>query len=244
MRQWVGKSRELMSTYDVKNAGRVGTGWVATGFLLTYNIDVELKHIGARIRRAREAKGMSQAKLAALVGVPSQSISAWERGEVVPGAKNILRLAEALGVSVDWLLTGQGRDASAPSDVAWVPVYEGVPAGPPYDPGDPDAVELVPVPRSWAGRVFGVRVRGDSMEPTIKAGDTVIVAVDVAWDDGDVVLVRLDGGEYTLKRLRKRDGVVMLIPDNPSYEPIVVERDRDAGVVGVVVAVLRTLKKI
>lgn len=66
----------------------------------------EYDTLGSRLREARQDVGLSQAQLAAAVDVPQQSISKWERGQD-PSTKALVRLADALGVSIDWL-AGRG----------------------------------------------------------------------------------------------------------------------------------------
>lgn len=65
--------------------------------------------LGARLRAAREAMGWSAAQLAREAGVDSgsQAVRCWERGAYLPSAKCLPGLARALGVTTDWLLTGE-----------------------------------------------------------------------------------------------------------------------------------------
>lgn len=59
---------------------------------------------GERIRRLREARGLSQGQLAEIVGRSRQRISAIERSETLPGDPILADLAEALGCSVHLLI--------------------------------------------------------------------------------------------------------------------------------------------
>lgn len=61
----------------------------------------------ATIRSLREAKGMTQAELAALVGVSDKAVSKWETAKGLPDISLLEPLAGALGVSVAELLSGQ-----------------------------------------------------------------------------------------------------------------------------------------
>ncbi len=208
----------------------------------------QVETIGARIKRAREAKGMSQLRLAREVGVPFQRVSEWERGIVSPSARYLRAIADALSVSIDWLLSGVGP-AETPQNgetgfaLSAVPVYGTVPAGPPYDPGDPGVIDVMGVPAEYSGRdVFGLVVKGDSMAPTLTDGDRVLVARDIRPGDGMVVVVRLNGGEYTVKRMRRQGNLLILSPDNPNFQPIVVSPEDACEIVGVVVEVIRRLR--
>ena len=62
--------------------------------------------IGERISLLRKKSGLSQEKLAELVGVSRQAIGKWESGLSLPGIDNLQELAKVLGVSCDELITG------------------------------------------------------------------------------------------------------------------------------------------
>ena len=64
----------------------------------------ELEAIGARIKRARKKKKLSQADLAALLNLSSAHVSQIERGKTNCSITILRRIAEVLGVSSDWLL--------------------------------------------------------------------------------------------------------------------------------------------
>ena len=71
-----------------------------------------------RLKAARERRGLSQTDLAKLTGLQPSAVSHFETGNRAPSFDNLKRLADALGVSIDYLL---GRDKSP--DVA-TPVAE------------------------------------------------------------------------------------------------------------------------
>lgn len=62
--------------------------------------------IDSRIAKARREKGLTQSRLAQLVGVEPHTVSRWERGQQSPTA-HADKLADALGVSLDWLVRGE-----------------------------------------------------------------------------------------------------------------------------------------
>ena len=68
------------------------------------------------------------------------------------------------------------------------------------------------------GTFFGLKIHGNSMEPRMKEGDTIIIRKQRDAKTGDIVIVSVNGTDATCKRLKKyRDGIE-LIPMNPSYE--------------------------
>ena len=86
------------------------------------------------------------------------------------------------------------------------------------------------------GQFFALRVRGDSMIGAgILENDIVIIRQQSDAVHGEIV-VALIGEEATVKRLWRRDGTVMLMPENPAYEPIV---SPEMSILGVVKAVYR-----
>ncbi len=62
---------------------------------------------GATVKRLRETKGMTQAELAGRIGVSSKAVSKWETGRGLPDITLLEPLANALGVSVMELMSGQ-----------------------------------------------------------------------------------------------------------------------------------------
>ena len=90
----------------------------------------------------------------------------------------------------------------------------------------------------WDGdpNCFALRVRGDSMiNAAILSGDLVVVRPQQHADDGQIVVARI-GDEATVKRLRRRNGQVWLMPENENFDPI---DGTEAEIIGLVKAVIR-----
>jgi len=65
--------------------------------------------LGERIRRARRRAGMSQVQLATAINVRRSAVSNWESiNEIHPTMANLIAIAHACNVSLDWLGTGRG----------------------------------------------------------------------------------------------------------------------------------------
>ena len=91
---------------------------------------------------------------------------------------------------------------------------------------------------SWDGEpgCFALRVQGESMIGAgILDGDLVIVRPQPTADDGQIVVARI-GEEATVKRLRRRNGQIWLLPENPAFEPI---DGSEAELIGLVKALHR-----
>lgn len=63
----------------------------------------------SRLKEARDAAGLSQAKLAELVGVSRAAVNQWENGDIKSlRPENLFKVARALNCSAEWLATGNG----------------------------------------------------------------------------------------------------------------------------------------
>ncbi len=60
--------------------------------------------IGERIKKLREARGLTQDSLARSIGVTQDSISLWESNKRIPNTAYVIALCKYLGVSADYLL--------------------------------------------------------------------------------------------------------------------------------------------
>jgi len=58
----------------------------------------------------RKARGMTQQKLAAAMGISHQAVSQWEKGETMPDIGSLPELARLLGTSADALLSAGEED--------------------------------------------------------------------------------------------------------------------------------------
>lgn len=70
--------------------------------------------LGDRISAAREGAGMTAEALARKLGLRTRTLAGWENDEREPRAQQIRMLAGLTGVSLIWLLTGEGADAPTP----------------------------------------------------------------------------------------------------------------------------------
>ena len=146
----------------------------------------------------------------------------WETGGSNPDNEALMRISSIFDVSVDYLLGREGQKNNAASNGSVkVPVLGDVRAGLPMEAVENilDYEEISP-DMAAHGDYFALRIRGDSMEPRIHEGDVVIVRRQPDVDSGDLAIVLVNGDSATIKRVRKLSDGIMLIPLNPSYEPI------------------------
>jgi len=102
--------------------------------------------------------------------------------------------------------------------------------------------ETVCVPRDMIreGRMFALRVRGDSMiDEQIRDHDLIVLQSQQTADNGQTVVALIDATDATVKRFYGGRNQVRLEPANPNYKPIIVRPPERGQVQGVVVGVIR-----
>jgi transcriptional regulator with XRE-family HTH domain len=67
------------------------------------------RSISARIKAAREARGLSASQLSRAVGVTPAAVWFWEKKGISPDNPSVYRIAKALGVSTPFLLSGKEK---------------------------------------------------------------------------------------------------------------------------------------
>jgi repressor LexA len=138
---------------------------------------------------------------------------------------------------------GLSADGEHPLQGVAVPLVGRIAAGSPLL-AEENVEEYLTVPVGFADGVehFALRVAGDSMTGAgILDSDVVVIRRQDDADDGDIVAALLPGpaeDEATVKRLRRRDATVELVPENPTMSPFEMAEGR---ILGKVVAVLRKL---
>ncbi|MFU2209851.1 LexA family transcriptional regulator [Solidesulfovibrio sp. C21] len=188
--------------------------------------------------RASQAAGIvSQAELAALLGVHRSAVTQAKKKDAVPKSW-VLAVSRRTGADADWLEYGRPARAVARSGEADDGPYVGVPkvrarlsAGGGSFETRGEVEVVLPFRRDWLrrkGNVSGMvlmDVVGNSMEPDIHHGDTVLI------DQGQTSIVAHGvyavGVEDTVlvKRVEKRPGALVLLSDNRDYAPIVLSGD-------------------
>lgn len=88
--------------------------------------------------------------------------------------------------------------------------------------------------------VFMLRVEGESMRNAgIRDGDIIVVHRDCGFDNGDIVVARVQGESATVKRLYREKSYARLQPENELFEPILVPYE-DLEIVGKVTGLIRS----
>lgn len=184
---------------------------------------MEIKDI---LSQRRKELNMTMKQVADKVGVSEGTISRWESGKIADMRRDkIMAYAQALNISPAIIMGWDNVDSSSTSESIHagkrIPVLGSVAAGIPIDAIE-DVLDWEDISEDMAktGEFFGLRIKGDSMQPRIVEGDVVIVRQQSDADSGDVVIVQVNGDKATCKRLAKYSSGISLISFNPTYEPM------------------------
>lgn len=164
--------------------------------------------------------GMTQKALADKMNVGTSTVSNWCKGLKTPRGNKIDLLCEALGCDREDLFT-EPKDKKDVKTVS-IPVFSYVSAGTGML-ADENVDHYIAIPSTLKRRdeYFGLIVRGDSMNPDIRDGDTVIVKKQNIAEDGDIVIALVNGDEGYCKQFVPFKGGISLVSSNPIYKPMI-----------------------
>lgn len=166
-----------------------------------------------QLKLLRSQKGLSQAELANQLDISPSTVAMWESGKREPRDYETLELiADYFNVNMEVLLTGKLSPTK-------IPVLGKVIAGIPIEAIE-DIIDYEEIPESMAkqGEYFALQIKGSSMEPKFSDGDVVIVHKQEDVDNGSIAIILVNGNEATVKKIKKFENGINLIPTNPDYE--------------------------
>jgi len=103
--------------------------------------------------------------------------------------------------------------------------------------------ETVAVPQSKlprSGEFYALRVIGNSMiDENINDGDIILVKQQSVAENGQKVVALIDNYETTLKKFYKERGYIRLQPANKTIEPIIIKKDKEITIQGIVIGVIK-----
>jgi phage repressor protein C with HTH and peptisase S24 domain len=193
-------------------------------------------------QRLNEVMGSESAHaFAKRAGLSDSSFRQYLKGSM-PGLDNLIDIANAAQVSLDWLALGRGEMRPVSGQAVAIATTGDVPHGfvsvpkldirpsagagsvAAYEESEPD---IFAFREEWL-RKIGVSpkfarlmvAQGDSMRETINDGDLMIVDISIREFIGEAIYVLVYGGLVRLKRLQMlRSGTLLLKSDNREYEP-------------------------
>ena len=199
-----------------------------------------------KLKDARKNRGLTQAQLSEKLQalgrkVSAQQISSWERGDYFPSHRNLSAICEILSLDLDYISekSGQGEihpvahsETDLPDEFSLVEKRKGaISAGPGLRP-DNDVDFRLAFRNDWldqfggAKQLFVIKVEGDSMEPTLKENDTVLInknANAIGTGGGIFAINWHDMSMVKRLQMKPQTDEIIIKSDNPNYDSMVVK---------------------
>lgn len=199
--------------------------------------------LAERLKNERKKNGLSQKELADKLDMNARTYASYERGERDISTAVLLNICKVLEISSDVLL-GNTTVTFTPTDIRAntkpVPLVGRVAAG--LSCHAEDNIEgyiLTDCELLHEGYdYFWLTVKGDSMEPELHDGDRILVREQETLETECYAVVRIDGEDGVVKRVKIDRDRITLTSVNPYYPPRVFEREQmnDVAVVGKVIS--------
>lgn len=237
--------------------------------------------LGDLIKQYRTINKLSLRDFASRCGLSHTYISALEKNidprtgkPIAPTLDTVKYVAKGMNISIEEILKvldeqqefiinqdlpSNHKDNSITSNSAIVFVYGSIPAGIPMECIEDiiDTEEIDADMLKGGKQYFGLRVKGNSMEPEYLDGDTLILEKADNCESGDDCVVMVNGNDGTFKRVFKDDKQksITLQPLNmslnkdgkPLYQPITFTNEQiqnlPVRIIGIVVEIRRKKKK-
>lgn len=195
------------------------------------------------LNELRKQQKMSISELARKVDMSKSTVSQYFNGKLQFPLNRAHDFARALGVTTDDLL---GLDLSKVNPInrlTKIPLLGTIACGDPILADEnisgylSEPTDLLP-----SGKLFYLRAKGQSMEPTIKDGSLVLIRQQPDVEDGEIAAILfMDDDEATLKRIKRAGPTVILMPDNREYEPIIASDNNPVRILGKAIRVTTNL---
>ncbi len=164
-------------------------------------------------------------ELAEYLQTPYDTLNNWIKRDSIP-LKIIDSMVQNEQFSYDWIFTGKENltqnSHSENYEIDLLNVRAG--AGEGIYNYIIETVDTISLDKSFfrtpinTNKIKGIQVDGDSMEPTLRDGDYVLIDENIRFGTNAIYAIQY-GGQILIKRLQfKMDGTVLIISDNPKYE--------------------------
>lgn len=188
-----------------------------------------------KIKYLRKRSELTQAELAKKLDVAITTVSTWERGGNRPLMDKIVLMSEIFNVPISYFFDEVTDDIKIVS----VPVLGTISCGNPItatenvDEYQKEIENYLP-----SGSLFYLKAKGNSMYPIIPDGALVLIKEQATVENGEIAAVLVNGDEEaTIKRIKRIGNDILLQPENNAYEPLIINKNNPARIIGKVVRV-------
>lgn len=169
------------------------------------------------LKKIRKLRNITIKELASALNLAESTISLYENGRREPDFDTLSKISDFFNVSIDYLLGKEDID-SKPKGIK-IPVLGTINAGLPIEAVE-NIIDYEEISQSMAshGEYFALKIKGDSMIPTVKEGDIVIIRKQEDTDSGKICVVMVNGYDATLKEIKKESNGLWVLPHNPNSD--------------------------
>jgi len=199
-----------------------------------------------RFKKLLDDNNVKASEIAKTTGIPPSTFSDWKVGRSRPKLDKIKKIADYFGVSYLWLSgdTDDVQSKETNNKAIKIPILGTVIAGIPISAIEEIiGWEEISPKLASQGEYFALKIKGDSMSPTMDENDIVIVKKQNDISSGDIAIVCINGDEATCKKLIKHKDGISLVSLNSKYEPMYYDKndiaDKPIHIIGKVVELRR-----
>lgn len=212
-------------------------------------------YIGEIIKEYRIRNDLSQRAFASRTSLSPSYINTLEKiynpktGKPYSVTTDVaLELANAMNMKIEDLLNIINKDQEFKinsTNSAVVFVYGSIPAGIPMECIEDiiDTEEIDANMLRGGKQFFGLRVKGNSMEPDYLDGDTLILEQADDCESGDDCVVMVNGNDGTFKRVFKNENGIILQPLNAEYAPMVFTNEQIENLPVKVIGIVEEIRR-
>lgn len=193
--------------------------------------DIIARNINFQLKR----KGVNQTDMARDLNIPEMTVSNWINAKTYPRQDKIQMMADYFDVKRSDLTEEQPTNLIRVSpQTIQIPILGKIACGEPLLASENVESYIYKSPENLpSGELFALIAKGDSMEPTIPDGATVLLRAQPDVENGEIAAVLVNGDEEaTLKRIRKENGSIWLVADNVKYGLKQLTEDFPARIIG------------
>ena len=160
--------------------------------------------------------------------IPYSTFTDWCNGNIYPRIDKIEMLANYFDIKKSDLVESKSNEQGNGINSAIVFVYGTIPAGIPMECIEDilDTEEISADMLKGGKQYFGLKIKGDSMEPDYLDGDVIIFQKQDDCENGDDCVVMVNGNDGTFKRVFKNENGIILQPLNNKYQPMIYSNEQ------------------
>ena len=191
-----------------------------------------MAEIKDRIVSLRNEKNITQSQLAEELNISPSAIGMYEQGRRKPSYELLEEICDYFNVDMDYLMgrsdiknryqAGLKYDwedkkqedsnidmNTVNTDYIMIPLYESISAG--YGASNSEFIEMIPVfgLKKNGTTYFAVKVEGDSMEPKIPNGSTIIIKKDIQIESGEIGAFNLNDENFVKQKKVVKDRLIL-----------------------------------